>query len=235
MHLLLVEDEAALAAATRMGLEAAGFTVDVVGDGDTGYQAALEQRHDLIILDILLPGRNGFALCRDIRNAEVWTPIIMLTAKSGAYDEAEALELGADDFMSKPFELVVLVARIRALLRRRDHHPTNELRYGTLELDPDQRRCRHRGTDITLTEREFQLLAELVRAHGEVRSRQALLDAVWGPDFAGEPTIVEVYISYLRSKLDDPGLITTIRKLGYRLNDTSDNDTSDNDTGGPGR
>lgn len=219
MHLLLVEDEAALAAATRMGLEAAGFTVDVVGDGDTGYQAALEQRHDLIILDILLPGRNGFALCRDIRNAEVWTPIIMLTAKSGAYDEAEALELGADDFLSKPFEPVVLVARLGALARRGRAAVSSNGAADSLHVDLEANQVVYGGVTASLSPREAQLAAAIADGDGDPVSKEVLLTKIWGG--RGDANTVEVYVGYLRRKLrgafGNRVRVDTVRWAGYRL------------------
>jgi two-component system OmpR family response regulator len=219
VRVLLVEDEARLAAAIADGLTAEGFTVDVVHGGADGLRRALAEAYSVIVLDILLPDVNGYEVCATLRERGNTTPILMLTAKDGEYDEAEALDTGADDFLSKPFSYVVLVARLRALVRRGGARPP-VLRAGDLELDPVTRRCQRAGQDIALTPRELALLALLLQRPGEVVPKQRLLDEVWGPAFAGAPNVVEVYVGYLRRKIDAPfgrPLVETLRGVGYRI------------------
>jgi two-component system OmpR family response regulator len=219
VHVLVVEDEVALAGAIKRGLLAEGFEVDVVHDGREGLAAGLERRHDAIVLDILLPGMNGYKVCEHLRGEGVWTPILMLTAKDGEYDEAEALDTGADDFLSKPFSFVVLVARLRALGRRTQFRPA-ALTAGSLRLDPATNTCTRDDTEIALTPREFSLLEALLRREGAVAGKTDLLREVWGPQFDGDPNIVEVYIGYLRRKIDDKydhKLLHTVRGVGYRV------------------
>jgi two-component system, OmpR family, response regulator len=220
MRVLVVEDEPDLAAAVATGLRGEGFDVDVSHDGLDGLWRARERTYGAIVLDILLPGMNGFEVCRTLRAEGVWTPIIVLTAKDGEYDEAEALDTGADDFLSKPFSFVVLLARLRALSRRGAPPRPSVLELGPLRLDPATRAATHDGTAVTLTAREFSLLEFLIRRDGNVASKPEILDHVWGIDFAGDPNVVEVYIGYLRRKVDEPfgtKLIRTIRGAGYRL------------------
>jgi two-component system OmpR family response regulator len=217
---LLVEVEVGLADAIVRGLAAEGFEVEAVHDGKEGFERAREHRYAALILDIMLPGMNGYQICRDLRAEGIWTPILMLTAKDGEWDEAEALDTGADDFLSKPFSFVVLVARLRALLRRGATPRPATLTVGTLTLDPATRRCTRADTAIELTAREFGLLELLMRRADEVIPKATLLDEVWGPEFAGDPNIVEVYIGYLRRKIDQPfelKTIQTVRRAGYRL------------------
>ncbi|MDX1690434.1 MAG: response regulator transcription factor [Acidimicrobiia bacterium] len=220
MRILVVEDEVRLARAVQQGLQAEGFDVDVVHDGNEGFVMAEAHPYDAIVLDILLPGMNGYRVCAELRAAGNWTPILMLTAKDGEYDEAEAFETGADDYLSKPFSYVVLVARLRSLIRR-GRAPRPELRrVGDLVLDPATRRCERDGTDIELTQREFSLLEALMRRAPEVAERHSLLDAVWGTDTDVDPNVLEVYIGYLRRKVDDPfdeRMIQTVRGVGYRM------------------
>jgi two-component system, OmpR family, response regulator len=220
VRVLVVEDEELLAAAVADGLTAEGFDVDVAHDGPDGLWRAREGSYDAIVLDVLLPGMHGYRVCRTLRDEGVWTPILILTAKDGEYDEAEALDTGADDFLSKPFSFVVLLARLRALIRRGAPPRPTVLAVGTLELDPGARRCRRQGTDIRLTAREFALLEYLVRKDGNVASKVEILDHVWGIDFAGDPNVVEVYVGYLRKKIDAPFAvesIKTVRGAGYQL------------------
>ncbi len=220
MRVLVVEDEVHLAAAIADGLEAEGFGVDVVHDGVDGLWRAREGSYDAIILDVLLPGMNGYRVCKTLREQEVWTPILILTAKDGEYDEAEALDTGADDFLSKPFSFVVLLARLRVLFRRGAPPRPAALEVGDLVLDPGTRRVMRAGHELHLTAREFGLLEYLMRRDGDVASKAEILDHVWGMDFAGDPNIVEVYIGYLRRKVDEPHdtrLIHTVRGAGYRL------------------
>lgn len=220
MRVLLVEDEERLAEAIASGLAAEGFAVDAVRSGADGLWRATEGQYAAIILDILLPDLNGYEVCAALREREVWTPILMLTAKDGEYDVAEALDTGADDFLSKPFSYVVLVARLRALVRRGGAPRPAVLRVDDLELDPATRRCRRAGQDVALTPREFALLDALMRRRGEVVSKQRILDVVWGVDFPGDPNVVEVYVRYLRQKIDAPfgrRSLETVRGVGYRL------------------
>ncbi|MEO7731586.1 MAG: response regulator transcription factor [Kofleriaceae bacterium] len=225
MRLLLVEDEERLAAAIAGGLAAEGFAVDAVRNGAEGLRRAIEGQYAAIVLDILLPGMNGYEICAALRGRQMWVPILMLTAKDGEHDEAKALDLGADDFLSKPFSYVVLVARLRALVRRGSGARPVVLCVDDLELDPVTRRCRRAGHDIALTPRECALLAALMRCCGDVLSKQRILDEVWGLDFQGAPNVVEVYIGYLRRKIDTPfgrASLETLRGVGYRL--TADHD-----------
>jgi two-component system OmpR family response regulator len=220
MRVLVVDDEEPLAATIANGLGAEGFEVDVSHDGLDALWRAREARYAAIVLDILLPGMNGYKVCQTLRDEENWTPILMLTAKDGEYDEAEALDTGADDFLSKPFSFVVLVARLRALIRRGSSPRPAVLEVGSLVLDPATRACARGDVAIKLTAREFSLLEDLMRRDGLVAPKQELLDAVWGFDFPGDPNIVEVYVRYLRRKIDEPfGLNTlqTVRGVGYRM------------------
>ena len=222
MRLLVVEDEVALAHSVSRGLVAEGFAVDVVHDGLDGLWRAREHAYGAIVLDLLLPGMNGFQVCRTLRAEDNWTPILVLTAKDGEYDEAEALDTGADDYLAKPFSFVVLLARLRALLRRGSAPRPALLRQGSLVVDPHRRTC-HRGTTpVGLTPREFAVLEALLRRDGGVVAKTEILDEVWGPEFPGDPNVVEVYVRYLRRKIDVPfGLetIETVRHVGYRLVD----------------
>jgi len=220
MRVLVVEDEASIADALAIGLRAEGFDVDIADNGTDGLWRARETAYAAIILDILLPGMNGFKVCRTLRDEGVWTPILMLTAKDGELDEAEALDTGADDFLSKPFSFVVLVARLRALLRRGSTPRPTVLTVGSLTLDPASRQCRRGDHAVALTAREYALLELLMRRSDAIVSKTVLLDEVWGPDFEGDPNIVEVYIGYVRKKIDAPfgvQTILTVRGAGYRL------------------
>jgi two-component system, OmpR family, response regulator len=220
VKLLLVEDDAKLAASVHRGLAAEGFAVEVAPDGVEGLWRATEGTYDLIVLDIMLPGRSGYEVCRELRRTGNWTPILMLTAKNGHLDEAEALDTGADDYLTKPFSFAVLVAHVRALLRRtRDGSPA-PVSIGDLRLDPVRRRVWRGSTEVSLTAREFEVLEFLVRRSGQVLSKQAILDGVWDIGFDGDPNIVEVYVRRLRRKLDEPfgrTTITTLRGAGYRI------------------
>lgn len=215
-----MEDEARLASALADGLRAETFDVDVVSDGHDGLWRAREGHYDAIVLDLLLPSMNGWEVCETLRRERIWTPILMLTAKDGEYDEAESLDSGADDFLSKPFSFLVLVARLRALIRRGGHQRPAVLTVEDLTLDPATRQCSRRGRAISLTRREFSLLEALMRRSGEVVPKQQLLDHVWGMDFVGDANVVEVYVRYLRRKIDEPfrrPLLETVRGVGYRL------------------
>jgi two-component system, OmpR family, response regulator len=221
MRVLVVEDEGPLAAGLRDGLEAEGFAVDVASDGLDGLWLARESTYDAIVLDIMLPGLNGYRVCATLRQEGNWTPILMLTAKDGEFDEAEALDTGADDYLTKPFSYVVLLARLRALLRRGLPERPAVLTAGDLRFDPATRRVQRGEIAVEMTARETSLLEFLLRRPGHVLSKQTILAHVWGDDeFEGDPNIVEVYIRRLRNKLDRPfgrTAIETIRGAGYRL------------------
>ena len=220
MRVLLVEDEKALAESLRRGLAKEGFVVDVAHDGVTGQWMATENLYDVLVLDIMLPGRNGYDILRNLREQKVWTPTMMLTAKDGEYDQTDAFDLGADDYLSKPFSFIVLVARLRALVRRGAPERPTTLRVGDLELDPARRAVTRAGTPISLTAKEFALLHYFMRNRGDVLSRTRILDNVWDPAFDGNENIVEVYIGYLRRKIDTAfGVrsLETVRGVGYRL------------------
>jgi DNA-binding response OmpR family regulator len=220
MRLLLIDDDVKLATAVARGLVAAGFAVEVCHDGGEGLWRASEGQYDLIVLDLMLPGRNGFQVSAELRRQGNWTPILMLTAKDGDLDEAEALDTGADDYLTKPFSFAVLVARIRALLRRSGAGTGDVQTLGELRLDVRRRRVHVGAAEVTLTTREFDLLAFLMTRPDQVLSKQQLIDAVWDIAFDGDPNIVEVYIGRLRRKLDEPfarSMIQTVRGAGYRL------------------
>jgi DNA-binding response OmpR family regulator len=222
VRVLVVEDERGLASGLKKGLEAEGFAVDVAMDGSEGLWLARENSYDALVLDIMLPGTNGFKICSSLRSEGDWTPILMLTAKDGEMDEAEALDSGADDYLTKPFSYVVLLARLRALLRRGAPERPSVLQAGDLNLDPASRRCIRAGVEVDLTSREFSLLEFLMRRKGEVLSKREILDHVWDYDFEGDPNIVEVYIRHLRDKLDRPfgrAAFDTVRGSGYRLDE----------------
>ncbi|MGX4688367.1 response regulator transcription factor [Streptomyces sp. JNUCC 63] len=220
MRLLIVEDERRLATALARGLAAEGFAVDVAHDGVGGLHLAREQEYDLIVLDIMLPGMNGYRVCASLRDDGNDTPILMLTAKDGEYDEAEGLDTGADDYLTKPFSYIVLQARIRALLRRRARTGSPVLRVGSLSLDPAARRVTRDGEEVPLTTKEFAVLEHLAQHAGEVVSKADILAHVWDFAYDGDPNIVEVYVSALRRKIDAPfgrRSIKTVRGAGYRL------------------
>ncbi len=219
MKVLLVDDDDTIVEAVRRGLSAEGFTVETADNGIDGLWKATEYAYDAVVLDIMLPGRNGFLVCRDLRERGEWVPILMLTAKDGDLDEAEALDTGADDYLVKPFSFPVLVSRLHALMRRTGSRRA-ALSLGDLRLDPAARRVAVGDRQVTVTSREFDVLAYLVLRPDEVVSKRRILDGVWMDDFAGDPNIVEVYIGRLRRKLADRSSsvsIDTIRGVGYRL------------------
>jgi two-component system OmpR family response regulator len=220
MRVLVVDDERPLASAIRQGLEAEGFVVDLAFDGREGLRLATERTYDAVVLDIMLPGLNGYRVCAELRAVANWTPVLMLTAKDGELDEAEALDTGADDFVSKPFSFVVLVARLRALMRRGARPRPAVLAAGDLRLDPASHHCWRAATEVELTAREFALLELLMRRRGEVLTKREILDHVWDFGFDADSNIVEVYMGYLRRKIDIPfgrKSIETLRGAGYRL------------------
>ena len=220
MRVLVVDDEPRLAEGLKRGLEAEGFAVDVAHTGTDGLWLAREQQYAAILLDIMLPGMNGYVVCRTLRDEENWTPVLMLTAKDGEWDQVEGLDTGADDYLTKPFSFAVLLARVRALIRRGAGARPATLAVGDLTLDPASREVM-RGDDVVeLTTREFAVLEFLMRRAGQVLSKSEILDGVWDFAFEGDPNIVEVYIGHLRSKIDRPfgrDSIRTIRGAGYRI------------------
>jgi two-component system, OmpR family, response regulator len=216
VRVLVVDDEVGLTDAVALGLRAEGFDVDVSHDGLDGLWRAREVDYAAIVLDLLLPGMNGFEVCRTLRAEGNWTPILMLTAKSGEYDEAEALDTGADDFLSKPFSFVVLVARVRAVARRGSVPRPATLVAGDVVVDPAAREARVGGAPVDLTPREFALLEALARRWPQVATKGELLDEVWGSDRDIDPNAVEVYIGYLRRKVGRD-TIQTVRGAGYRV------------------
>jgi two-component system OmpR family response regulator len=223
VRLLMVEDEVGLAETVRDGLAGEGFTTDLMFNGVDGLWAATESPHgayDVIVLDIMLPGLSGYEVCRQLRRRGVWTPVLMLTAKDGEHDQADALDLGADDYLTKPFSFVVLVARLRALVRRGAPQRPVVLTAGDLQLDPTRRTVARGDTDIAVTPREFALLEFLLRNKGDVVTKTAIIENVWEASFDGDPNIIEVYVGYLRKKIDHPygrTAIRTVRGMGYRL------------------
>ncbi|MGW7411177.1 response regulator transcription factor [Streptomyces sp. NPDC054863] len=220
MRLLVVEDEERLAASLKRGLGAAGYAVDVAHDGLDGLWRATEHPYSAIVLDIMLPGLNGYRVCERLRRAGIDTPILMLTAKNGEYDEAEALDTGADDYLAKPFSYVVLEARLRALLRRGGARTRTVLRLGDLWLDPAARECGRGDVRILLTGKEYAVLECLARRAGEVVPKVDVIDEVWDASYDGDLNIVEVYVSALRKKIDvlfGRAAIGTVRGGGYRV------------------
>lgn len=220
MRVLVVEDEAELAEGIRRGLEADGYAVDVAADGVDGLWRATEHEYAAIVLDLMLPGRSGLEVCAALRAAQVWTPVLVLTARDGELDEARSLDTGADDFLAKPFSAVVLSARLRALVRRGASRRPTLLEADDLRLDPGSRRVWRADAEIPLTARETSVLEYLLRRQGEAVSKLDVLDNVWDDRFEGDPNIVEVYVGRLRNKIDRPygrTTITTVRGVGYRL------------------
>ena len=221
VRVLVVEDERRLAAAVKRGLEAEGFAVDLAHDGVSGLHMAREGGYDSVVLDIMLPGLSGYRVCAQLRAEENWVPVLFLSAKDGEYDQADGLDLGADDYLTKPFSYVVLAARLRALLRRGAVPRPAVLRAGDLSLDPATRAVRRGEVMIDLTGREFSLLEYLLRRAGQVVAKAELLAHVWDdPEEIVDLNVVEVYIGYLRRKIDAPfgrQAVRTVRGAGYLL------------------
>jgi two-component system OmpR family response regulator len=220
VKVLIVEDESRLAATLGMGLRAEGFVVVDVSTGVDGLWQATENNFDVIVLDIMLPGLSGYEVLRQMRARDVWTPVLMLTAKDGEYDETDAFDLGADDYLTKPFSFNVLVARLRALLRRGAPQRPVVLTAGTLSLDPARRVVERASRQISLTPREYGVLEFLMRNKDTVVSKSEILQNVWDAHYAGDDNVVEVYVGYIRRKIDIPfgtNTIETIRGVGYRL------------------
>lgn len=232
MWILVVEDEPLIADAIRLGLEAEGFAVDLVDRGDVGLERAQLNSYDAIVLDVMLPGLNGYRVCQTLRAEGNSTPILMLTAKDGAFDEAEGLELGADDYVTKPFNWVVLLARLRAIIRRGNSAAAPgapaELCADDLVLNPSAHTVQRGDVPIELTPREFSLLQYLLHRKGEVVSKYELLEHVWGEPDADDPNVIQVYVGYLRRKVDEPfgtKSIRTVRGVGYRLVESGPGDS----------
>ena len=222
VRVLVVEDDKQLAAALRRALEEEGYAVDVALDGREGEWLASENAYDALVLDVMLPHLAGDELCARRRESGDWTPILMLTARSGPEQEVRALDAGADDFLAKPFSLTVLLARLRALVRRGKSERPTVLRVGDLELDPAAHRVVRAGTPVALTPRQFSMLEFLMRRSDEVVSKTEILDNVWDFAFQGDPNIVEVYARQLRQRIDEPfgrSSLQTVRLVGYRVVD----------------
>ena len=220
MRVLVVEDEPRLARALQRGLMAEGYAVDLAADGLTGLEAARHEGYDAVVLDIMLPGLSGYRIVRALRKENNWVPVLMLSAKDGEYDQADGLDSGADDYLTKPFSFVVLLAKLRALLRRGAPERPAVLTAGALNLDPATRRVTRDGQEIALTTREFALLEYLMRHREEVVTKTELLDHVWDAGADTDPNVVEVYVGYLRRKIDQPydqRSLQTVRGAGYRL------------------
>ena len=224
MKVLVVEDEPRLARTLEVGLSAEGFVVVIAATGTEGLWITAEQQFDVVVLDIMLPGLNGYEVLRRLRAGDNWTPVLMLTAKDGEFEQADAFDLGADDYLTKPFSFIVLVARLRALMRRGAPERPAVLSAGTLTLDPARRVVQRGGTPIDLTAREFGLLEYLMRNKDTVVTKTQILQHVWDAHHCGPDNVVEVYVGYLRRKIDGPfgtHTIETLRGVGYRLDSES--------------
>jgi DNA-binding response OmpR family regulator len=220
VRVLLVDDDRRLAAALKRGLEVDGFAVDVAHDGEDGLWLARETDYDVVVLDVMMPRMDGLELCARLRSEQRWAPVLMLTARDGEQDEARALDTGADDFLAKPFSYVVLVAHLRALLRRGTTERPAVLRAGDLSLDPATHQVRRGDQLVELTRRQFSLLELFLRRPGEVLSKTEVLAHVWDFAYDGDPNIVEVYVGQLRRRVDEPfgrAALQTVRGAGYRL------------------
>lgn len=220
MRVLVVEDDVSLGRLVRRALIAEGVQVDVTTDGQSGLWAATDGEYDAIICDIMLPRLNGYKVVETLRARGNWTPVLMLTAKDGPYDQVDAFDLGADDYLTKPFDFVVLLARLRALVRRGAPQRPAVLTVGDLTLDPASQRVARAGNEIRLTAKEYSLLEYFMRRPDRVVTKAQILDSVWDPSFSGEVNIVEVYVGYLRKKIDTPfgtSSIDTVRGTGYRF------------------
>jgi DNA-binding response OmpR family regulator len=220
VRILVVEDEAAMAGSLARGLQAEGYSVEVAADGESGLDRALTGTFDAVILDLMLPRISGYEVVSKLRNAGVTVPVLMLTAKQAEFDQTESLDSGADDFLSKPFSYPVLLARLRALIRRGGAPRGAVLEYGDVRLDTANHRCWRGGDEVTLTRRELSLLSYLMHRTDQTVPKTDLLDHVWDPVDDRDANVVEVYVGYLRRKLDQAGRtshIETVRSLGYRM------------------
>ena len=223
MRILVVEDETKMAALLKRGMEEEGYAVDVAATGTDGLWAATENEYDAIVLDVMLPEIDGYAVCRELRARGRWAPVVMLTARDDVRDRVQGLDAGADDYLVKPFSFSELLARVRALLRRGAGERPAVLTVGDLVLDPATRRVRRGGVEVSLTPREFALLEFFARNPGEVLSRTRILEHVWDMAFDGDSNVVDVYVRYLREKIDRPfgkSTLETVRGSGYRLRET---------------
>jgi DNA-binding response OmpR family regulator len=220
VRVLVVEDEVRLAQALQRGLRAEGFAVDLAHDGADGLHRARETSYDVVVLDVMLPKLSGYRVCRALRAEQNWVPVLMLSAKDGEYDQADGLDVGAHDYLTKPFSYVVLVARLRALLRRIPPARPPVYEAGDLSLDPAGHTVRRSGEEVALTPREFALLELFMRHPDQVLSKREILEHVWDAHYDGDPNVVEVYVGYLRRKIDAPfgrRALQTVRGVGYRL------------------
>jgi two-component system, OmpR family, response regulator len=220
MRVLIVEDEVKMAAALRRGLEAEGIVADIASRGEEALWMARATEFDAVVLDLMLPGIDGFETCRRLREDQVWTPILMLTARDSVEDRVRGLDQGADDYLTKPFSIAELMARLRALARRGPVERPTVLEIGDLRLDPATRQVWRGDAEITLSSKEFTVMEAFMRRPGEVLSQFQLLELAWDYDYENRSNVVEVYVRYLREKIDRPfGVksIETVRGAGYRL------------------
>lgn len=220
MRVLVVEDELKMARSLRRGLEQDGYAVDVCGDGNEAFRRGLDNDYDAIVLDVMLPGRDGFSVCRDLRSRGRWAPILMLTARDAVEDRIRGLDVGADDYLVKPFAFGELLARVRAMVRRGTPERPATLTIGEITLDPATHVVHHGDTPVDLTPKEFALLQFLMRHPGEVLGRSRILEHVWDINYDGFSNVVDVYVGYLRRKIDLPfgtSLIRTVRGVGYMV------------------
>ncbi|MGI8554579.1 MAG: response regulator transcription factor [Dehalococcoidia bacterium] len=220
-RVLIIEDEPSIVDFVSLGLRYEGFQISSAVNGPSGLKLALETRHDLVILDIMLPGMDGFEVCRQLRSRSD-VPVLMLTAKDEVDDRVTGLNLGADDYLTKPFRFEELLARMRAVLRRHQPAATQPIYAADLVLDPAGRTVRRAGRELSLTTREFDLLSIFMRHPGQVLTRQVILERVWGYDFLGDTNVIEVYVHYLRQKLGEPNLLHAVRGVGYALRAPAD-------------
>jgi two-component system OmpR family response regulator len=225
MRVLVAEDETRMASLLKRGLEEEGYAVDVSGDGLEAVWMATENDYDVIVLDVMLPGIDGFEVCRRLRAEDRWAPVLMLTARDQVEDRVRGLDAGSDDYLTKPFSFAELVARLRALIRRGAQERPTVLAVGDLRLDPGRRRAWRGKTELDLTAKEFALLEFFLRHPGEVLSRTRLLEHVWDFAFDGTSNVIDQYVAYLRRKIDRPfgrEDLETVRGAGYRLRDAQD-------------
>lgn len=220
MRVLVVEDDVKMAGLLRRGLTEEGLSVDVAQSGDDALWMAAATEYDAIVLDVMLPGINGFTVCRRLRESGTWTPVLMLTARDAVEDRIAGLDAGADDYLAKPFSFAELLARLRALARRAPVERPTVLEVGDLRLDPATREVWRGKTEVALSSKEFALLETFMRRPGEVLSRYQLLEHCWGYEYENRSNVVDVYVRYLREKIDRPfgrTSIETVRGAGYRM------------------
>jgi two-component system OmpR family response regulator len=225
MRVLIVEDELKMASLLRRGLVEEGHAADVASTGEDAVWMAQSHSYEVIVLDVMLPGLSGFETCRQLRNAGVWSPVLMLTARDGVDDRVAGLDVGADDYLTKPFSFAELLARLRALVRRGGGERPTELIVGTLRLDPAARRAWRGQTEISLSPKEFALLEAFMRRPGQVLSRLQLLEHAWDFAYENRSNVIDVYVRYIREKVDRPfgtKSIETVRGVGYRLREADE-------------